>query len=171
MEYCVFKWKKIIGNQFQFVKYAHLISHMKITLACKHIIYAITCVYGKTIILQKFSWLPSPLFQNFKSFNQCQWEPCISNHLLFPIIKYLPFDPTRGLHTCKPSYAGESLSIDRKIIILKSVKDLEGPTPQGLNQEMFLSAEKYFKFILQVFMSPSESWIIELTLITAWDNT
>lgn len=29
---------------------------------------------------------------------------------------------------------------------------------------------KYLKLILQVFMSPSESWLIELILITAGDN-
>lgn len=95
---------------------------------------------------------------------------CIS-HPLFPLIKYIPFAPTRGLLSCKSIYTGESLFIDYKIRIIKSVKWSGISLTAGFKMVKIFIYRKYLKLILQVFMSPSESCFIELILITAGDNT
>lgn len=118
----------------------------------------------------KIQLISFPSVSGLKKLQSMLRKMCTS-HPLFPLLKYIPFAPTRGLLSCKSIYTGESLFIDYKIRIIKSVKWTGISLTAGFKMVKIFIYRKYLKLILQVFMSPSESWLIELILITAGDNT
>lgn len=80
----------------------------------------------------------------------------IGNHHLFPSIKYLPFAPTRSFYTCKSSCAGESLSTDSKIIIVKSVKRPGRSLTMGFKPgEVFIHRNIFLTNFSAIYISSS----------------
>lgn len=142
------------------MKYVHLTSYIKITLVCKHIICAITYVWGENNNHIKTQLISFPSVSGFRKLQSMLWKMCIS-HPSFPLINYLPFAPTRGLLSFKSIYTGGNLFIDYKIGIIKSVKwSGISLTAEFKMAEVFIR-RKYLKLILQVFMFPSQSWRID----------